>query len=159
MSGPYIPSTNKGLFAYGLGWILAIGGVILLLSAIGWGISFAWGWMTAGPSGKLQARQQILSGDNRIQAYNHFFDLCASVQTAETAIDSTNAQLALPQSADDKSRLETNLQAQIINRAEAVNQYNQDAAKSYTVGQFRSLALPYSLPTDYQKGAHTTCAS
>ena len=155
----YEPSTNKGLFAYGLGWVVAIAAALTLIAGVGWGISFAWGWATAAPNGKLQARRQIQSGDYRIQAYNSFFDRCAAVQTSETAIDTTAAALATAKG-DDKSRLETNLQAQEINRAEAVNQYNADAAKSYTSGQFRASNLPYQLSTDYTpKGVHTVCAS
>lgn len=131
---------------------------VVFLVVIGVVGQFAFDWFTAGPRGELEARQQILSGDNRIQAYDHFFDLCASVQAVEASIDQTLIQLDTPVNQDDTIRLRTNLNGQQATRARAISQYNVDARKSYTVGQFRSLSLPYQLPTDdHQKGERTSC--
>lgn len=139
-------------------------GAVLLVAigvAVIAGAIFGIRWVVAGPSGKLNAREQILSGSNRIQAYTRFFDLCASVQTSEAALDASYAELPTAKG-DDKQRILTNITAQRINRAEAINTYNADAEKTYTVGQFRSLRLPFQLSTGdptYTKGAHTLCAA
>lgn len=72
----------------------AIGAVIgsaILVGAIVVGIATAAGaiqWGTADIRGKLDAREQIhANGSYRIDAYDHFFNLCASVQTNEQNLD------------------------------------------------------------------------
>ena len=153
----YVPKTNKGLFAYGTAWVLAIVAVIAavgIVIAIG---SYAFNWFAAPYQGKLQARQQIQgSGDFRIQAYNHFFDLCASVTTMDQALQAT-VQAEKQDSGQSLSEDRTNYIAQLNSRNDAANQYNVDAEKSYTVGQFRASNLPYQIP-NYQKGKVFTCA-
>lgn len=131
--------------------------VILLILVIA-GSVFAIRWVTAGPKGKLAAREQILSGDNRIQAYNHFFDLCAAVQTDEASLDA-QYQLLAASKGDDRERIVTNIGALLADRAGAVNQYNQDAQKSYTIGQFKSSKLPWQLSDTFHRGRHTVCAA
>jgi hypothetical protein len=146
---------RRRLVGEGAFWLTIIGVLIVVITIVGLG----WRYVIAGPSGKVQAREQILSGSNRIQAYNHFFDLCASVQNAEAAIQTTFDQLKTSTDPDDRERLQTNLSAQIITRQSGINQYNVDARKSYTIGQFRSLQLPYQLPTAaFQSGdTQTSC--
>jgi hypothetical protein len=133
-------------------------GVIVAIVVIGFG-SLGIRYIFAGPSGQVAAREEILSGAQRITAYNHFFDLCASVQTAEQNLAAAQAQLAeTPESdAKERNRLQTNITGLIATRQEAVNQYNADAAKDYTIGQFRASKLPFELPTVYEKGVTTTC--
>jgi hypothetical protein len=135
--------------------VAALLAVLIAVPVIWFGVR----WITAGPRGQLQAREQIQSGDFRIQAYNHFFDLCAAVQTDEATLDATVDQLRSSSDPTDRQRLLTNKTGQLAARAEAINQYNVDARKSYTEGQFRGNGLPYQLPVTYEPGAHTSCAS
>jgi hypothetical protein len=134
---------------------LGVVAFLLTLAAL-WALIFGIRWITAEPKGALDAREQILSGSSRIQAYDHFFNLCASVQTAEQNLMAAYEELATAP-ADDKNRLRTNITGLLATRNGAVNQYNADAAKSYTIGQFRASNLPYTLPQTYTKGSVVTC--
>jgi hypothetical protein len=139
-----------------VGFILAGLAILAVVMLAVWGIAFGFRWFTAAPKGKLQAREQIQSGDNRIQAYNHFFDLCASVQTLDQALNQSYDQLKTATTSDDKTRIETNIGAQLNSRNDAANQYDADSHKSYTVGQFKASSLPYSI-APYEKGQVATC--
>jgi hypothetical protein len=141
--------------------VLGIIGSILLAFIVGfliWLLAFGIQWGTAPARGKLQAREQIQSGNYRIQAYNHFFDLCASVQTMDQALNQSYSDLATSTSDDDRERIRTNISGQMNTRNDAVNTYNADSHKSYTVGQFKSSNLPYSLPP-YTKGEVIQCGA
>ena len=136
-------------------------GVIAALAIVGGVASYALGWFAAPYQGKLQARQQINSGSFRIAAYDHFFDLCASVQTADNNIVTQTGLLKLyTKGSSDYNRTVANIGGLMAARADGINQYNADASKSYTEGQFRASNLPYQLPAGpYQKGESITCAS
>lgn len=150
----YEPQTQKGLFANGVAWILGGFALVLVLVGISWGV----GWVAAPFHGKLQARQQINSGSFRIAAYNHFFDLCAAIQSDDARLDAQLVQLPTAKG-DDVSRIETNIAGITSDRADAINQYNADASKSYTIGQFKSSHLPYQIPlVPHMKGVSITCA-
>ena len=49
---------------------------------------WAYRYYTAETRGKIGAREQIQSSSSRISGYNHFFNLCASIQGHEGALDS-----------------------------------------------------------------------
>jgi len=136
-----------------------IGAVVAFLAFVAtvWAISFAAGWFTAGPNGKLAARKQILSGPNRIVQYDQFFTLCVAAQTAESAISASRQALSLTKNEDDRTTILTNITANQVNRQEAVLEYNQNALKHYTNGQFRASNLPYQLPIKSPPGG-TQCA-
>lgn len=102
-------------------------------------------WVTADARGQLQAREQILSGPARIAAYNHFFDLCAAVQTDEATIVAQRDELKTGPSESRRGQIQSNIAALKSGRAEKINAYNADARKDYTIGQFRDLGLPYRL--------------
>lgn len=141
-------------------WIACVVILSILLTLGGLG----WRYVIAGPKGQVEAREQILSGDNRIRAYNHFFDICASVQTAEQALQASldelaSAEKAVPPNPDNVIRIQTNITGLRATRARAINQYNADASKDYTDGQFRSLALPYQLNSAAYTGGLTSCAA
>lgn len=122
-------------------WIVLVSGVIVLLTLLGLG----WRYVLAEPKGKVQAREQIQSGSSRIAAYNHFFDLCAQVQSDEATISSLNQELTTGPSESRRGQIQASLTALRSARAEKINQYNADARKDYTIGQFRSSGLPYTL--------------
>lgn len=142
-----------------LGWIfvsIIIFGVLIGMTAALFGLEVA----TAGIVGRGKAHIEIQSAPSRIGGYNHFFDLCASVQNAESAIDQQTETLKRTSDPNEISRIQTNIDAQQITRSNGIHQYNADASKNYTIGQFRDSMLPYHLDdSPYEAGGeHTTCA-
>lgn len=151
MTEPWVPKTQKGASANGLLWVLAVLAVAGLIAGIFFGVR----WLTAPAKGKLQAREQINSGSYRIAAYDHFFDLCASVQGLE-------GQLAAQESAldgstgDDRERIRANIAGIRGERAQAIADYNADASKDYTLAKFKSSKLPWRLSSEEEK---TVCTA
>lgn len=97
------------------------------------------------------------NGAYRIAQYDHFFDLCASVQDQEVTIKAQEQELAFPDgSTNRKEQIRQNLSALVANRGEQINHYNADARKSYTAGQFRSSDLPYQIDPTQET---TTCTA
>lgn len=144
---------RRSILAEGWFWLLAILLTVAVLAVGGLG----WRYVIAGPKGAVEAREQILSGATRIAAYNHFFDLCAAVQSYEGALAASMMELetAAP---NDQARIRTNITGLTAQRTRAIAQYNADARKDYTIGQFRSLALPFQLSAaPYVKGVTTPC--
>lgn len=106
---------------------------------------YAWKYFMAPVAGKAQAEWQQESGANRVAQYDHYFDLCASIQGYEATIRAQT--LALTQTADptDHSRISTVLGAVRAQRGRAIAQYNADARKVYTSGRFIDPTLPKQL--------------
>lgn len=123
---------------------------------------FGWGFMaqtTAPWRGETDKKERVEgSGSYRIAAYDHFFDLCSSVQTKEASIENLRAELKAdpPPSEQRKTVIQASLSALMNSRAEAINEYNADARKEYTKGQFRDSDLPFQLR---MKELNTTCTS
>lgn len=150
----FIKDASAGLLA-----LIAVF-VIGLFLVIGMGIAavYGHGWFvdhTADRSGRTQVKQQINgNGGYRIAAYDHFYDLCADVQTDESNISNTQSELKVTTDQGRKLQLLTNLGAQRNKRAGDINQYNADARKSATLGQFKASDLPYQLNLNEET---TTC--
>lgn len=81
----------------------------------------------------------------RIAAYDHFYDLCAAAQTMQQNAAGTQALLDAATEPSEKDRLTVTLQAQKNRLNELVNQYNADASKAGTIGQFKASDLPFVL--------------
>jgi hypothetical protein len=126
--------------------ILAILGVVALVSA-GWAIRY----YTAPVRGTIEAYEQIQSGDTRIVAYNYFFNLYASIQAYDPAIQAQEELLATTTDADEKARIGANIAGLKSQKARSIAQYNADAMKSYTIGQFRDWKLPYQITDNVTK--------
>lgn len=127
-----------------------------LLLALVWGVIYGVRWVTAEPKGALEAREQIKgSGTFRIAAYNHFYNLCAAVKSDEATIEALNQELATNPSEKRVGQINASITALRSGRAEKINQYNADASKDYTIGQFRSSNLPYQLDSSQEV---TLCA-
>ena len=143
--------------------LIIIGSFAVLFLAV-WGIilaSFGMRVATAGLFGAGEAHIRTQSADFRLAAYNHFFDLCASVQGNEGQLDALYQELELqaPESRDYGYTVKSITGVQGI-RAQSVARYNQDVLK-WTVGQFRDSDLPYHLssPVPYDpEGSKTECA-
>jgi len=116
-----------------------------------WGLGVA----TAGIYGRGEARKQIQSADFRIAAYNHFYNQYSSIKSLEGQIGELAKQLdVLEAGTRDYSYALTNLTGVKNLRHQAIQQYNADARKSYTEGQFRASDLPYQIEdTNYPGGS------
>lgn len=140
-------------------WIIAAVMFIFLLCWLVVAASFGLRVATAGLVGRGEAHIAIQSGSNRIAQYNKFFNICASVQSLEDRIDQQTEALKQATNPVDQQRIRDNLAGIRGLRSEAINQYNADASKDYTDGQFRASKLPYQLPTaSYPEGGKTSCA-
>ena len=140
---------------YALRWYIAVVVFILVASGIGMVIRY----YTADVRGKVAANEKIKADPNfRIEAYDRFFNQCASVQSIEQTIAATQAELATSKNERRQMQLNTNLTALAAARADAVNQYNADSHKAYTAGQFKSSDLPYELSTTIPEGG-TQCSA
>lgn len=131
-----------------MGWKIGIA-VVLAMLAI-WGIVVA-GWglgvATAGLYGRGEAHKQIQSADFRIAAYNQFFNQYASIKSLEGKIDElTNTLGMLEPGTREYNYTLTALTGTKGLRHEAIQQYNADARKNWTEGQFRDNDLPYQIP-------------
>lgn len=99
-----------------------------------------------------QGERTKANADYRIASYDRFFNLCAAVQAKEEAIKAVEQQDATtPQQQTQKS---ANLTALRASRAALINQYNADAAKEGTRGQFQASTLPHTLNLNQES---TTC--
>ena len=122
-------------------WVAMAFILALAIFAVVWVVRY----YSADERGRAQAREQIQSGPSRVAAYNHFFDLCAAVQTDEATLQAQREELATNPSESRRGQIQANIAALKSGRAEKINSYNADARKDYTIGQFRSSGLPYQL--------------
>ena len=120
--------SHRRLFGEVWFWIAMVILAVIVITLLGLG----WRYILADPRGKVQAQEQIKSGPARIAAYNHFFDLCASVQSDEAAMKSLYEELATKPPESRVTQINASLTALRSARAEKINQYNADARKDYT---------------------------
>lgn len=135
---------------------------IVAVLALIWGLSIAvWGFevATAGIYGRGEAHKQLNSAGFRIQSYNHFFEACSGIQGLEGSIDAISAQLNGTTNERDRNIVFASLTGVKAARHQAIADYNADARKNYTEGQFRDNDLPFRIPdTDYpNEGGKTSC--
>lgn len=123
--------------------------IVTILVASMW--IFGWGFFQRSTANFRGETEQIektrANGDYRIAAYDHFFNLCASVQSKETTIKALEKELHR-KPGPSEARTEQIYGAITANeaiRAETINQYNVDAEKAATIGQFKASNLPYEL--------------
>lgn len=132
-----------------IGWSVA--GIVAIIG-IGIGFMFASGTFkksTANWRGDVKATEQTqANGQYRIANYNHFFDMCASIQADEERIKN------LEEAATDSVKDQTTLTAVKNSRAEKITRYNADAAKEATMGQFRDSGLPYEIRQEGETECH-----
>lgn len=137
-------------------WCVVVGLVIVLAGIAVYGF----GWFqrsTADFRGETAALEDILADPNtRITAYNHFFNLCQSVQSHETTIKALEAELEGGASDSREEQIRGAITANKSQRDSKINQYNSDARRDYTIGQFRDADLPSELDINAEE---TTCAS
>jgi hypothetical protein len=143
------------------GWavvIIAVALVAALTVAALW--VFGIGWFqrsTADHRGETAALEEILADpDRRITAYEHFYDLCASIQGHEATIRALEQELDTDPSDSRREQIHGAITANRAQRETKIHRYNSDAAKDYTVGQFRDAGLPDRLDIDAEE---TTCVA
>lgn len=81
----------------------------------------------------------------RMAAYDHFYDMCAGIQSIEGKIGNMEGELADVDEKQRESILNASIMAAKNKRVELVSSYNADARKEATEGQFRSSDLPYEI--------------
>lgn len=134
---------NKHAAKAGLGCLGLIAAVSIGATVFTGGIQ----WVTAPFRGAVAEREAtVANAGYRIGTKDSFYNTCASVQTKEATIESLELEL---ETADESraSRIQTSLTAVRTSRAEAINQYNADAANENKEA-LRSDKLPESLDLD-----------
>lgn len=124
-----------------LGFVAIIGVFLILM--------FTTGMLQRGTAefrGQTKQIEQTKANSNyRIAQYEHFYNLCASVQSIESKIGNMEDELDTASEAQRKEILNTSITASKNKRAELINKYNADARKEGTMAQFKSSDLPYSI--------------
>lgn len=137
-------------------FLIAVGAVAALAALIV-GV-FIIKWATAPARGKVSQQEIVQSGNYRIAAYEAFFDQCNSIVALEQTIEVLEANRETVTDPTALNRLTDQITGNKIARVQAIQQYNADARKTGTRGQFRSSTLPYEIPSgDHVKGEYTQC--
>lgn len=151
---------KRMIFGWTVKAILAWAAIIVVIMVFGSMWMFGWGFFqraTADFRGETAALEQIKADPNsRISAYEHFFGLCASVQGHEDTIRALQTELDGQPSESRAEQIRGAITANQAQRDGKIRQYNNDAAKDFTVGQFRDADLPERLDVDKEV---TECAS
>lgn len=106
---------------------------------------------TAEMRGESDAEQRIESAGSRIEAYERFFDLCASVQAREAAMDAIRANDAM-----DEEKRSTAIMSNETQRGRLIADYNSDSTKNYTQARFKDSDLPWRLDRGAYDGSNQT---
>lgn len=113
--------------------------VLFILLVIG---VWAYRYYTADTRGAITAHETTTAGQYRINSYEHFYDMCASIQGYEGSIfiqeelikDSDNKEIT-----DRAQLILSSIKAQ---RIRTISQYNMDAAKERTMAKYMDQGLP-----------------
>lgn len=127
--------------------------VLALITGVVVGVYFI-KYNTADIRGRIEANEQLNSAEFRIAAYEHFFNLCASVETLEDSLVSQESLLDNAETVKERTRVRSNIAGMEGQRARAINQYNVDVDKGYTLAQFMDNDLPFKLNIE----SETNCA-
>lgn len=122
---------------------LSIVGVILVIVLIS-AASLGWRYYTAEVKGVVDAKEQIESANNRIEKYEEFFGICASVQTLKHGIETQERLLTASTSDSMSERVMTNISGMEAQLARQVNAYNAKS-QMYTRKKFKASNLPARL--------------
>ena len=137
-------------------WVMGVA----LLIALGFIAVYGFGWFqrsTADFRGETAALEDIQADPNsRISAYEHFFSLCASIQGHEETIKALEAELAQGVSESREEQIRGAITANKSQRDGKIREYNLDAQRDYTAGQFRDADLPEHLDIEAEE---TQCVS
>ncbi|WP_435218349.1 hypothetical protein [Streptomyces sp. bgisy034] len=112
--------------------------------------------LTAGFRGETDKKNRTEgNGAFRVASYEEFFDLCASVQTAEQQLAALQEELDGKPSPERAEKIRQSMTAVKASRAESINTYNSKATQEHRVA-FQDADLPYKLNVTDQE---TQCAA
>ena len=139
---------------FSFGKLLLITVLFIVIIGILMSALWAFGVFTSPIVGKGEAYKEIQSKEFRLGAYNYFFNQYHSIIGLEGSIDENLATLELlEKGTKEYNRILTNVTALKSLRHQAIQEYNANATKEYTAGQFRDAQLPYQIEdTDYPLG-------
>lgn len=145
------------LFGWSVAGTVAAVALVCLAVVLAGVFTFAWApW-----KGKIEERNQTVgSGTYRIASYEYYFDQCNTIKSDEQKIATYKAQLNVTPapSPDQVTRLNAAIMAQTNLWIEHVNEYNSNADKERTKGQFRDDGLPEHIdPNNLTNGIETNC--
>lgn len=130
--------------------VVAVGAALLV--AVVWSGIYVVGSMqrsTADYRGGTQKKERVeADGDYRIAQYDHFYELCSSIQAKNEQIENTKGQLKYTDDPDDEDKLNASVLALENSKEELVQEYNADAASNGTKGKYRASDLPYQIDPD-----------
>lgn len=131
--------------------ILGVVLIAILMIAL-WGF----GVLTADIKGQGEAHKEIHSAEFRLEAYNYFYDQYHSILGMEGSIDANiNTLSQFENTSKEYGRIVINIAALQSLRHQAIQEYNANASKDYTIGQFRDAGLPYQLEDkEYPEGGY-----
>lgn len=123
-------------------------GVIVFFAAVGVVLTLVSGgtsWVTAPFRGAVDAREEtVADGDYRNATYNHFYNLCTSVQAAEDSIENLETEVDGGVSSDREARIHQAITAQRNARSESIREYNA-ASQQETKEFMKDSKLPVTL--------------
>lgn len=128
--------------------LAAVVAAITLLIAMAVG-AWAWRYFTAETRGVVDAEERIESAPSRITNYEHFYDLCASVQGHEDAL-ATQRRALEGAEGKEAERIRSNIAGLEAQRNRAIRRYNADARKAYTRARFLGEDLPRQLDANQE---------
>lgn len=119
-------------------------GIITLLVLFGGVMAFR--YFTAEIRGIVPAEERIQSADFRIYSYEYFYNQLATVNAEEANYDAQYERLqTLVADTEEYNRVQRNLAAIKAHIERLKLQYNADARKEGTRGQFRATDLPHQI--------------
>ena len=140
---------------------IGIGLLVFLGIVLFWGLIFGFTWATAPFRGALDQREQIqASGDFRIHSYQHFYNLCRSIQQAEAQYDNQYDLLQQLERGDGNFDRQQRNVAVLKAQIERLKQkYNGDAAQEETLAAFKDSDLPKQIELGGHVYGHRTDCS
>jgi len=124
--------------------IILIGLAIILFFVAVWGISLVVRYYTAKPEGIVGMQEQVQSADFRMYSYEYFYNAKAHIEGLEAKYTAQRKKLDMQkEGTKEYSRTITNIASLEGLIIENKAQYNADARKEKTRGQFRASELPY----------------
>lgn len=115
---------------------------LFVLVFVGWG----WRWLSAPIEGAVGMRERTNDADYRLYSYDHFYNMYAEIQTFEDKIQNQQQYLkTVDIESDEAQRIRRNINALRNRRDAVIRQYNSDARKEESRGQFLADDLPYQV--------------
>lgn len=130
-----------------VGWRAGVLVIVVVVFCVLLGLGLAGvKWVTAPFRGAVDQREKtVADGDYRIAAYDEFFNSCEAIAAKERIISRYKDEQAAAATEADRVRLGAAILAESNIRDEMIADYNADAGKAGTRGQFRASELPFKI--------------